>query len=122
VTDLPLDRRLDQFAEQLDVLAARATRTVADLRRHCHAILADLAECEEHFDLAHVDAELARMNSRDELRAVEGRFDADISRVVIRIVHARDDAIATLLRLQDGVEAAARDVARRVGIDCLRTS
>lgn len=108
-----LDRQLDDFAAHLDALASRATRTAAELRRACHTALEDLDDCTQHLDFARVDAELAHMDARDELHALEGRFEASMARVLRRIENARDESIAALLRLQDGVDAAAGDVARR---------
>ena len=111
------DRDLDQFAARLDALAARATRTVAELRRSCQTILDDISDTKRHFDLARVDAALARMDVRDDLRTIEGEFEARIAGVLRRVENARDDSIAALLRLHEGVEVAAREVARSAGID-----
>ena len=91
MTATPLDRQLDEFSARLDALAARATRTVAELRQTCQSALDDLAECKQHVDFAPVDVELARMAARDELLELEGRYEAGIARVLRRIENARDD-------------------------------
>jgi hypothetical protein len=111
-----LDRQLEEFARHLDTLAARATRTVADLRQTCQTILDDVAAFKQHVDFAPVDAELARMEASDHLSTLEHEFETKIARVLQRVENARDESIAALLRLHDGVDGAARDVARRAGI------
>jgi hypothetical protein len=116
VTTTSFDRTLDEFTARLDALAARATRTVAELRQVCQTILDDIQECKQHLDFAEVDAELARMDARDQLHTIEDQFETGMNRVLRRVENARDDSIAAVLRLSEGVETAAREVARRAGI------
>ena len=68
-----------------------------------------------------LDAERAH----DHPGELQGRLDAEwtepvrengIERALRRIEKAREDSIAALLRLEQGIEVAARDVARRAGI------
>jgi hypothetical protein len=116
VTDLTYDARLDRAAAELDDLASRATRAVADLRSRSQALLDDVEAWKQRLDFSRVDAELARMDGRDSLREAESNFEDHVHCVLQRIDDARDESIAAFLRLRDGVETAVRDVARAAGI------
>ena len=63
-----LDVRFESIGQHLDELAARASRAVAELRAQSNSILDDVASWKQQLDLSRVDAELARMDARDELR------------------------------------------------------
>ncbi len=109
------DTRLERVGQTLDELAARATRAVAELRKQSQSILDDLAVWKQHLDTSRVDAELARMDARDDIdrarRALKER-QAEIAR---RLDDARDDSEEALHSLRAGLERALHDLGDSLG-------
>jgi hypothetical protein len=108
--------RIQQFGHQLDELAARATRVVAELRKQSQLALDDLAHWQQQLDFSRVDAEIARMDARDELRRAAALVDErriDLNR---RLDEARTDATDALRTLRDGFDSTLHDVARALGV------
>jgi chromosome segregation ATPase len=107
-----LERRADGLADQLNQLASRTTRGVAELRAQSTSILDDLAAWRSHLEQFRVDAELARMDARDELDRAHATLYAQFEAIHRRLADARDDAAATWKELREGLDEAFADLRR----------
>ena len=108
----PLENQAEQLGDQLDQLASRTTRGVAELRTQSNSILDDLAAWRTHLEQFRVDAELARMDARDELARVYETLQSHTDAVHRRLADARDEAAAAWKELRDGMDEAFTDVRR----------
>lgn len=106
----PTEAPLGRLSHQLDDLAASATRAVADLRVRSQSILDDVASWTQELDRARVDAELARMDARDELHQARAAWDEQQVRIARRFDQAREDAADALRAVRSAMEHALRDL------------
>ncbi len=106
----PTEAPLDRLSHQLDDLAARATHAVADLRVQGQTILDDVASWKQELDRARVDAELARMDARDELHRARMAWDEQQVRIARRLDLARDDADEAVRAIRSAMVRALRDL------------
>ena len=106
----PTEAPLGRLSHQLDDLAARATRAVADLRVRSQSILDDVASWTQDLDRARVDAELARMDARDELHRARAAWDEQQVRITRRFDQAREDAADAVHVVRGAMERALRDL------------
>jgi hypothetical protein len=106
-----LDTRFEHIGQHLDELAARATRAVAELRAQSQSILDDVASWKQHLDLSRVDAELAWMDARDELRPARAAWEEREVRIGRRLEQAREDSAGAVRSVRVGLEGALRDLA-----------
>jgi hypothetical protein len=104
------DAQFEHLQRHLDELAVRATRAVAELRVQSQLILDDVAEWKQHLDLSRVDAELARMDARDDLRRARAAWDEQQVRITRRFDAAREDSAAALRSLRAALVDALRDL------------
>jgi len=109
---LPLETRAEVLGDQLNQLASRTTRGVAELRAESTAILDDLTAWRQHLEQFRVDAELARMDTRDDLVRAFETLRSHTQAVHRRLAEARDDAASAWTELRDGMDAAFADVTR----------
>ena len=107
---------LEHLGEHLDELAGRATRAVAELRNQSQSILDDIARWKEHLDMARVDAELARMDARDELRSAQAEWEGRELRIARRLEQAHDDSAAAVQAVRAGMQEALEDLRRSIDI------
>ena len=110
------EARVEQLAHQLDDLASRATRAVAELRNQSQSVLDDVARWQQQLDLGRVDAELARMDARDELQRAGALLQARRTELALRLDEARADAVDALRNLRDGLDSTFHDFGRSLGI------
>jgi hypothetical protein len=113
----PLDTHAALLGDQLNQLASRTTRGVAELRAESAAILDDLAAWRSHLEQFRIDAELARMDTRDDLVRVHETLRSQIESIHRRLAEAREDAASAWKDLRDGMDAAFADVARAFAPD-----
>lgn len=106
------EKRLDRIGEHLDQLAARATRSVAEFRSLTESLLYDLEAWRAQLDQARVDAELARMDARDELGAVRSTLKGRCDAIDHRLEFARQESAAAWAALRTGIDEAVRDLRR----------
>lgn len=111
-----LTARLERVGAHLDELATRATRAVADLRTQSQSILDDIETWKQHLDLSRVDAELARMDARDELDTARSALQARAAKITRRLDDARDESIEALRSLRVAMEQAVHDIGRALGV------
>ena len=109
----PTEAPLDRLSNQLDDLAARATRAVADLRVQGQTILDDVASWTQELGRARVDAELARMDARDELQRARAAWDEQQVRIARRFDQAREDAADAVRVVRSRAEAPSTRKRRR---------
>ena len=114
--DQTLDARLERIGQHLDGLAARATRAVAELRTQSQSILDDIVRWKEHLDLSRVDAELARMDARDELARARVALEEREAQIAKRLDEARDESTEALRALREGMERALHDLGESLGL------
>jgi hypothetical protein len=90
----PLEIRLEHIGDYLDQLAARATRAVADLRAQSRTILADVEAWKQQLDEFRVDAEIARMDARDQLSGARAMCRERSERIERRLQAFREESTA----------------------------
>jgi hypothetical protein len=111
-----VDTRLEHIGQHLDQLAARATRAVAELRAQSQLILDDISQWKEHLDLSRVDAEIARMDARDELQRARAALEQRAAQISLRLDRARDDSAEALRSLRVGMDRALHDLGDSLGV------
>jgi cell division protein ZapA (FtsZ GTPase activity inhibitor) len=110
-----LDARFERIGEHLDELAARATRAVAELRTQSQSILDDVSTWKQHLDVSRVDAELARMDARDEMQRARAALEQRKAKIAQRLDQARDDSVEALRSLRAAMERALEDLGASLG-------
>ncbi len=116
-TDRPrpeLATRAEQLNAQLDALTSRTTRAVAQLRTESRSILGDVDAWTAQLQQFRVDAELARLDARDELESARQAIHDRARDVARRLENARAESADAWSALRRGLEEALTDLRRAI--------
>jgi hypothetical protein len=108
------DMRLQQASDQLDELAARATRAAAQLRAQGQSILDDVEAWKQHLDQLRIDTELARMDARDELGRARSVFRECSEGIERRLGEFRAESTEAWRSLRACMDDALRELRETV--------
>jgi chromosome segregation ATPase len=97
---------LERIGDNLDQLAARATRAVAELRAQSRSILEDVEAWKQHLDEFRVDAELARMDARDQLTSARAVCRERSERIERRLQEFREESTAAWQSVRGAMDEA----------------
>jgi F0F1-type ATP synthase membrane subunit b/b' len=106
--------RAEQLNAQLEALTSRTTRAVAQLRAESRSILRDVDGWTAQLQQFRVDAELARLDARDELEATRRAIHEKEHALGRRLDDARADSAAAWAALRRGLEEAVHDLHRAI--------
>ncbi len=98
--------RAEQLNAQLEALTSRSTRAAAQLRAESRSILRDVDAWTAQLQQFRVDAELARLDARDELAKARRVIHDRAHELSRRLEDARTESTAAWAALRDGLEDA----------------
>lgn len=108
----PIAARAEQLNAQLEALTSRSTRAAAQLRAESRSILRDLDAWTAQLQQFRVDAELARLDARDELAKARRVIHDRAHELSRRLEDARTESTAAWAALRGGLEEAVHDLHR----------
>jgi aminoglycoside phosphotransferase family enzyme/predicted kinase len=106
--DVSLLAQLEHVGHDFDKLAARATHAVAELRAQSQSARDDVATWRGRFELSRVDAELARIDAREDLHDARLALEAQAMKLAKRLDDARTDAVDALRELRAALDDCLR--------------